>query len=77
VVSNDNEYFTKTIVARGRQISIWVNGFQVSNYYDAREEGMEVRKQARLAAGTISLQARDPTTNLDFRNVRIAPLPKR
>jgi len=77
VVSNDNEFFTKTIVAHGRQISVWINGIQVSNYRDAREEGADARKQARLATGTISLQAHDPTTNLDFRNLRVAPLPKR
>jgi len=77
VVSNDNEYFTKTIVAQGRHISVWVNGVQTSNYDDKREEGPEARKQARLVPGVISLQAHDPTTNLDFRNLRIAPLPKR
>jgi hypothetical protein len=77
VVSNDNEYFTKTIVAQGRHISTWVNGVQVADFHDTREEGMEPRKQARVAGGVISLQAHDPTTNLDFRNLRIAPLPKR
>ncbi|MBI3667678.1 MAG: DUF1080 domain-containing protein [Acidobacteria bacterium] len=77
VVSNDNEYFTKTLVAQGRHLSVWVNGIQVSDYTDPREEGMDARKQARLAAGAISLQAHDPTTNLDFRNLRIAPLPMR
>lgn len=77
VVSNDNEFFTKTIVARGRQINVWVNGFQVSSYSDAREEGTDARKLAVLKAGVISLQAHDPTTNLDFRSLRIAALPKR
>jgi hypothetical protein len=37
---------------------------------------MNARKEARLAAGVMSLQAHDPTTNLDFRNIRLAPLPK-
>jgi len=77
VVSNDNEFFTKTIVARGRQISVWVNGIQVSNHTDTREEGTDARKVAVLKAGVLSLQAHDPTTNLDFRNLRIAALPKR
>lgn len=77
VVSNDNEFFTQTIVAQGRHIGAWVNGFMVSNYEDARPEGADLRTQARLAAGPISLQAHDPTTNLDFRDLRIAPLPKR
>jgi hypothetical protein len=77
VVSNDNEFFTKTIVASGRQISVWVNGIQVSSYEDPREEGTDARKVAVLKAGVISLQAHDPTTNLDFRNLRVAALPKR
>ncbi|MGH9657241.1 MAG: family 16 glycoside hydrolase, partial [Bryobacteraceae bacterium] len=75
VVSNDNEYFTKTIVARGRHIAIWINGYPTADHEDARAEGMNARKEARLAGGTISLQAHDPTTNLDFRNLRIAALP--
>ncbi len=77
VVSNDNQFFTHTIIAQGRAISVWVNGIQVSNYYDNRPEGADVHNNARLGAGPISLQAHDPTTNLDFRNIRIAPLPKR
>lgn len=77
VVSSDNEYFFNTIVACGRHIAIWINGIQVTNFEDTREEGMNARQQARLAPGVISLQAHDPTTNLDFRNIRIAELPKR
>ena len=76
VVSNDNEFFIETIVAQGRHLSVWVNGVQVADYQDTREEGPDPRKQARLAAGPISLQAHDPTTNLDFKNLRLVPLPK-
>jgi hypothetical protein len=76
VVSSDNEFFFKTIAASGRHIAIWVNGVQVTAFDDPREEGMDTRRQARLAAGTISLQAHDPTTNLDFRNLRLVELPK-
>jgi hypothetical protein len=76
VVPNDGEYFTKTIVARGRHIGIWVNGYPVTSWEDDRPEGMNARKEARLRAGTLSLQAHDPTTNLDFRNIRLASLPK-
>jgi hypothetical protein len=32
VIPNDGEFFTKTIVAQGRHISIYVNGIQVSDY---------------------------------------------
>jgi hypothetical protein len=77
VVSSDNEFFTNTIIAQGRQISVWVNGILVSNYNDTRPEGADARIHARLAPGPIALQAHDLSTNLDFRNLRIAPLPKR
>ena len=76
VVAKDGEYFTKTIVASGRDFSVWVNGFPVTSWRDERNEGTNVRnKEAVLKAGTLSLQAHDPTTNLDFRNIRIAELP--
>jgi hypothetical protein len=75
VVSSDNEFFTKTIVARGRHFAIWVNGIQVTDWDDDHPEGMVVaNKEAKLTAGHISLQAHDPTTNLDFRNVRVGEL---
>ncbi|MEW5974886.1 MAG: DUF1080 domain-containing protein [Acidobacteriota bacterium] len=77
VIPNDGEFFTKTIIASGRHMAVWVNGIQVSDFTDSRPEGSNAREQARLAGGTISLQAHDPTTNLDFRNLRIVELPKR
>jgi len=66
VVPNDNEFFTKTIVACGRHMATWVNGYPVSNWEDTNAEG--------LKAGPIGLQAHDPTTNLDFRNIRAQSL---
>jgi hypothetical protein len=76
IVARDGEYFTKTIAAGGRQIAVWVNGNPVTSWEDPNPEGTSVReKQAVLRPGTISLQAHDPTTNLDFRNIQIAELP--
>ncbi|MBL8234532.1 MAG: DUF1080 domain-containing protein, partial [Bryobacterales bacterium] len=75
VVANDNEFFTKTIVARGRHFSVWINGYPVTSWEDPHPEGTNVRqKQAKLTPGVLSLQAHDPTTNLDFKNIRIAKL---
>lgn len=76
VVSHDGEYFTMTIAARGRHIATWVNGYPVADHEDERAEGRNARKEARLEAGAISLQAHDPTTNLDFRNLRVAKIPR-
>jgi hypothetical protein len=35
------------------------------------------RNQARLTGGVLSLQAHDPTTNIDFKEIRVAELPRR
>ncbi len=76
VVPNDNEFFTMTVLARGRRLMTWVNGYPVADFYDTNPPGENVRKkEAKLTPGAISLQAHDPTTNLDFRNIRIAELP--
>ena len=75
VVPNDNTFFTKTIIARGRHISIWINGYMTADWEDPNPEGTVVAsKQAITKAGVISLQAHDPTTNLDFKNIRIKSL---
>lgn len=75
VVGTDNEFYTKTIVAQGRHIATWVNGYPVASWDDPYPEGTSPRnKQALLKAGPISLQAHDPKTNLDFRNIRIKSL---
>jgi len=76
VVANDNEFFTMTIDARGPHLAVWVNGYPVTDWEDARPTDMSARKGARVAAGTISLQAHDPTTNLDFKNIRLVAFPK-
>jgi hypothetical protein len=77
VISDDGRFFYKTIVAQGLHLAVWVNGIQVTDFTDQRPVGNDARQGARLTGGTISLQAHDPTTNLDFRNLRIAELPKR
>jgi hypothetical protein len=77
VIPKDGEFFTKTIAASGRHLAVWINGLQVSDYTDERPEGTDARKEARVAPGTISLQAHDPSTDLDFRNLRIVSLPKK
>jgi hypothetical protein len=77
IVAADGEWFTKTIVAYGRHVATWVNGAQVSSFDDPQPEGKNPRKQAMLGAGVISLQAHDPTTNLDFRNIKAAEIVER
>jgi hypothetical protein len=77
IVARDGEFFYKTIAAYGRHISVWVNGIQVTDWTDPRPAGNNARLQARLTPGIMSLQAHDPTTNIDFKNIRVVELPTR
>jgi hypothetical protein len=76
VVSSDRQWFTKTIIAQGNHIAVWVNGYQVSDFTDTRPLSDNARQGAKLDKGPISLQGHDPTTDLSFRNLRIAALPR-
>jgi hypothetical protein len=75
VVSNDNEWFTMTVVANGKHIASWVNGYQTVEWLDERPADENPRKGYRAKKGPISIQGHDPTTNLLFRKIRIAEIP--
>jgi hypothetical protein len=74
VNANDNEWFTKTIVAAGPHVSVWVNGYQVTDWSDERKEDTNPRNGLRLEKGTLQIQGHDPTTNLSFRNLKAREL---
>jgi hypothetical protein len=73
-VAKDNEWFTMTVVAHGRHFATWVNGVQVVDWIDNRPLQENPRNGCRLEKGAISLQGHDPTTDLNFRNIRLAEL---
>jgi hypothetical protein len=75
IAARDHEWFTKTIVADGPHIAVWVNGYQVTDWTDDRERHENPRKGLRTEPGTIAIQGHDPTTDLLFRNLKIAELP--
>lgn len=75
VVSSDFEWFTMTVAARGPAITVWVNGFPVTDWTDTRMPHDNPRQGLRVAPGKISIQGHDPTTDLRFRNFRILELP--
>jgi hypothetical protein len=49
----------------------------VADYVDTAPLGDNARKGAKVTAGPISLQGHDPTTDLSFRNIRLAELPQK
>src|SRR6185369_14943068 len=76
VVSTDREYFTMTVVAHGNHMAVWVNGYLTAEFTDNRATNASARRGRKDGAGPISLQGHDPTTDLSFKNIRLAPLPK-
>jgi hypothetical protein len=75
VVSSDREWFAMTIVAHGPHLATWISGLQVTDFTDARPPNENARRGYRSKPGVVSLQGHDPTTDLSFRNLRIAELP--
>jgi hypothetical protein len=71
-MSKDNEWFGMTIVAHGNHLATWVNGVQVADWTDNRPKSDNARTGCKLDAGHISIQGHDPTTDLSFKNFRIA-----
>jgi hypothetical protein len=53
-----------------------VNGYQVTDWTDTRPENENPRNGLRVGPGHLSIQGHDPTTDLSFRNLRVAELKK-
>jgi hypothetical protein len=71
-VAKDREWFTMTVLAHGNHIATWVSGVQVLDWFDNRPLSDNPRNGCRLEAGHLSIQGHDPTTDLSFRNIKIA-----
>ena len=76
VISSDRQWFAGTLIADGLHISTWVDGTQVVDWTDVRTPNENPREGSRVAAGHFSLQGHDPTTDLAFRNLRLAETPQ-
>jgi hypothetical protein len=70
VNADDEQWFGKTIIAAGPHISVWVNGYQVTDWTDDRQPNANPRNGLRVEPGTLQIQGHDPTTDLSFRNLR-------
>ena len=72
VSAKDGDWFTLTVAAHGTHIAAWVDGDQVTDWIDPRKPNPNPREGSTTAAGHFSLQGHDPTTDLLFRNLRVA-----
>jgi hypothetical protein len=65
------QYLTYTVIVRAHRLSVWVNGTLVTDYYDARPEGLY-----RSAAGPLGFRILNENATVDVRDVNAASLPK-
>lgn len=76
VVSTDRQWYTMTVLANGNHHAVWVNGYQTADFTDTKPINKSARAGRKDDAGPLSIQGHDPTTDLSFKNIRIATLPK-
>lgn len=76
VISDDHQWFTKTLVVDGPHVAVWVNGYQVSDWTDKRPPKDNPREGRRDAGGAIAIQGHDPTTDFLFRKIQAVELPR-
>ena len=65
------QYYTCTVIARAHRVSVWVNGFLVTDYYDSRPEGLY-----HAAAGPLGFRIQNEKATFDLQDVKVASLPK-
>jgi len=77
VVADDQTWFHTTVMTDGPHVSVWVNGYQVTDWTDTRAPDENPRKGLRTSAGSLMIQGHDPTTDIDFRRLQAVELPAR
>jgi enamine deaminase RidA (YjgF/YER057c/UK114 family) len=74
LISRDHQFFKMTIIATGPHIATWINGHQLTDWTDPRPPHDNPRQGLRIKPGTIQLQAHDPGTDVEFKNIRIGDI---
>ena len=69
---NDNEWYTQSILVKGKTIKISLNGKEVLEYVEPEnvERSSDMRGR-KLASGTFALQGHDPESKVYYRNIRV------
>jgi hypothetical protein len=74
--SKDDEWFTQTVIVRGKNVTIKVNDKVMVEYTEPdnveRPADMAGRK---LSSGTFALQGHDPKSKVLYKNIMVKPLP--
>jgi len=74
VAGETDKFATVVLVAHGPAIAAWVNGVQVSDWYDDRKSDENPRRGLRLKAGTFMIQGHDPGTDALIKQFNVATL---
>lgn len=63
------------LAADGSHFATWVNGLQVTDFYDDRAADKNPRRGTRIEPGTLIMQGHDETTQAAYRKIVIKPAP--
>jgi hypothetical protein len=75
VVPDDRSWFNATLISNRAHVAVWIDGIQVTDWTDSRPANENPRRGQRVAAGHLSLQGHDRTTDLNFRRIRVGEIP--
>jgi hypothetical protein len=69
-----DDWTTVLLAVHGPTMAAWVQGIQVSNWYDDRVPDENPRKGSRMEAGTLMIQGHDPESDVYFKQLSVGKL---
>lgn len=70
----DGEWYTETIIVKGKQVTIKINDKVVTDYTEPDDKKAGEDFTRKLDQGTFALQAHDPGSTVHFKNIRVKRL---
>lgn len=75
-LARDNEWNETHVVVRGKQVQVLLNGTLVVDYVEPAAPVLANERGRLLDHGTFALQGHDPHSEVQFRSLRVKPLPE-
>ena len=70
----DNEWYTETVIVKGKHITIKINDKTVVDYEEPADKKAGEDYTRKIDQGTFALQAHDPGSLVHFKNIRVKRL---
>ena len=70
----DNQWYTETVIVKGKQITIKINDKVVVDYTEPADKKAGEDFTRKIDQGTFALQAHDPGSVVHFKNIRVKRL---